>query len=334
MKEEKRLITFDFLKFIAIFMVLWGHALQYFFSGNYYDNMLYRIIYSVHMPLFMTILGFFAAKLNNIEAREALRKKFRQLVLPTLTFGILYCILDCYLNHWGVNIILGKYIYCFWFLKSAMLCCLLYILSRYFKYPVSYFGIIITLLLSQCIILFKVNLMYPCFIMGVVLKKNYEYVKNKTKALTIFSCLFYLVLLYFWNASFWVIPEINGKFIYNPFRVQFLSLYRIYYRIILGFVGSLFFLCLTEMIFKNLWHKGKLITCISFVGQETLGIYLLQVFILERMAPYYLQTRFEESFLFDFVITPLISIFIMVLCLAFTNALKRNIITAYLAFGK
>lgn len=55
-KHNKRLVSMDMLKGFAIFMVIVGHAVQYLVSGDYWDKGVYRVIYSFHMPLFMTII--------------------------------------------------------------------------------------------------------------------------------------------------------------------------------------------------------------------------------------------------------------------------------------
>lgn len=58
-QEKQRLYGFDNIKFILIFLVVLGHLLEISspFAGK---DMLYKIIYSCHMPVFIFISGFFA----------------------------------------------------------------------------------------------------------------------------------------------------------------------------------------------------------------------------------------------------------------------------------
>lgn len=91
--------AFDALKFFAIFLVLWGHAIQHLVSTEYYDEPIYRIIYSFHMPLFMTIVGYFSTNSNGNSIRSTLMKKFRQLLLPACIFGIMPSFVGYY--KWG-----------------------------------------------------------------------------------------------------------------------------------------------------------------------------------------------------------------------------------------
>lgn len=61
---EQRTNFIDFIKGIAIFLMLYGHSLQYgsgadfLQSGQYWENNVMKVIYSFHMPLFITISGY------------------------------------------------------------------------------------------------------------------------------------------------------------------------------------------------------------------------------------------------------------------------------------
>ena len=57
---KTRLLHLDLLKLFAIFLVLWGHSTQYFFTSNFIEEPVFRVIYRVHMPLFIMISGYFA----------------------------------------------------------------------------------------------------------------------------------------------------------------------------------------------------------------------------------------------------------------------------------
>lgn len=50
----------DIIKGLAIFLVIWGHIVQDT-AGNadiYFDNIVFKVIYSFHMPLFMLVSGY------------------------------------------------------------------------------------------------------------------------------------------------------------------------------------------------------------------------------------------------------------------------------------
>jgi fucose 4-O-acetylase-like acetyltransferase len=79
----------DLLKVFAIALVVVGHSIQY--SLPHFDsNVVYRFIYSFHMPLFMFISGYlgFSRKIKD----RFLYKKFRRLVVPFLAWTVIYSV--------------------------------------------------------------------------------------------------------------------------------------------------------------------------------------------------------------------------------------------------
>jgi len=63
--ERKRLIWADSLKGVLIILVVLGHAIQYTIGNECYENRLWNIIYSFHMPAFMAVSGYLAFRLNS-----------------------------------------------------------------------------------------------------------------------------------------------------------------------------------------------------------------------------------------------------------------------------
>ena len=61
---NKRNINIDLSKGILIILVVLGHSIQYAIgsewltSQKFYDDIIFRAIYSYHMPLFMMISGY------------------------------------------------------------------------------------------------------------------------------------------------------------------------------------------------------------------------------------------------------------------------------------
>lgn len=117
--------NFDIVKFVAIFLVIWGHCIAFMSSNNYEDNDAYRVIYSFHMPLFMVVSGFFAMNSLKMSLGKLILKKSIQLLLPCLTWGIIL---------WGIAVIALKgeslelgvlsnqLSQNFWFLRCLFIC--------------------------------------------------------------------------------------------------------------------------------------------------------------------------------------------------------------------
>ena len=79
-----RLYSFDALKVLSIFMVIVGHV--FFYSFHEANNLMWKFIDVVNMPMFMFISGFF----SGIPTGRGVLKRLRTLVLPTLMAGMLY----------------------------------------------------------------------------------------------------------------------------------------------------------------------------------------------------------------------------------------------------
>lgn len=64
MNKSQRSFEIDFIKAFAICLVVLGHSIQLFngteyrMTQSFYNNLIYKIIYSFHMPLFMLVSGY------------------------------------------------------------------------------------------------------------------------------------------------------------------------------------------------------------------------------------------------------------------------------------
>ena len=100
--ENKRIDYLDYTKGFGILLVILGHI---------YDasNPIKIWLYSFHMPLFFIISGFFANK--NIEFKVLFKKKFKSLIIPYISFGIITIVLMIITN--GLSGKLKEYVYFF-----------------------------------------------------------------------------------------------------------------------------------------------------------------------------------------------------------------------------
>ena len=56
MRRDKRI---DALRGLLMILVVLGHVIQYVYEPKDFDNnILFRVIYSFHMPLFMCVSGY------------------------------------------------------------------------------------------------------------------------------------------------------------------------------------------------------------------------------------------------------------------------------------
>ena len=99
---KKRDDYFDIVRGIAVFLMLWGHSIQYSSCGtfDFFENRLYQFIYSFHMPLFMLLAGyFFYFSLQKHSIGHTLLNRVRSLGIPLLVWGFfLYFVTIGYIN--------------------------------------------------------------------------------------------------------------------------------------------------------------------------------------------------------------------------------------------
>lgn len=321
--------TLDALKLFAIFLVLWGHAIQRFLPSAYYDEPMYRVIYSFHMPLFMALVGYFATSLTRLSLREVLLKKGRQLLLPTVSFALFpvanSLIYTGWVNgdwHSAITESIRVEVSFFWFLKSAFVCSLLYYLS-FHNIHKPLWAIIASLIVSQAISIFQVQQLYPPFLLGVWLRNNDGRILSCPWRWVAASGMIFLVLLLFWDASFWQTASF-----YEP-----IYWYRKTYRIVIGLAGTTFFFSLFKGMAAEWSACQRWFGRVGVYGQETLGIYMLQTFILEMALARYLDFGHLGFVTFNFIVAPVLSVAVLMVCLCIIALIRRSRVCSFLFLG-
>lgn len=181
----------DLLRGTAVLLMVLGHCVQ-FGSGNeylqnhlFYQNFVFKFIYTFHMPLFMTISGYLfysTIERNSItggDIRLLVKKKFRSLILPIITFSILSEIF---------HIVNGKHNYAqevvkdfilslksrFWFLWAVFLACLLVLVINqlFCDNVVAYIlSFVVSFFIPESWGLSIILFVYPYFLLGYWFRK-------------------------------------------------------------------------------------------------------------------------------------------------------------------
>lgn len=335
--------SFDVLKFFAIFLVVWGHCIQNLHSCNYCEEPVYRIIYSFHMPLFMTISGFFSLSSMTAPPDFFLKKKFRQLLLPSFTWGGVRFVLiigfaiisDGVINRsriissfLGLMFGMGAY----WFLKACFLCYVFAYIAL--RFPNRGIGIVFTLILSQFTPWYNMWLMYPCFLIGIALK-------SKQRLLNVLHfygsyLLLFLCLLFFWNESYLKYSKGLGlgllNYIYGTEEILIVLHYGLY-KFLVGILGSLGIIGLFSRFIPQNSDNICIRLCADW-GKYTLGIYLMDSLFTGAILPLLLNLDGMNFFLFNFVITPSISVLFIAVGVFIIKKTSKNKFCGLLFWGK
>ena len=89
----KRNTFIDISKGVAIFLMLWGHCIQYCGGSNYdfFGNLIFKAIYSFHMPLFALISGYlFFFSFSKRDLKELLTIRLKSLLKPIIFCSVLH----------------------------------------------------------------------------------------------------------------------------------------------------------------------------------------------------------------------------------------------------
>ena len=90
--QKKRDVSLDIAKGILIFLVVWGHSIQfglgyeYGDAGKYWHDYVYRAIYTFHMPLFMAISGYLFYYSNKKSFKDVITSRLKSIGIPYLNY--------------------------------------------------------------------------------------------------------------------------------------------------------------------------------------------------------------------------------------------------------
>ena len=337
----QRLPVWDLLKLFAIFLVMWGHSITAFSSSVSEQNPVFIRLNGFHVGLFMMISGYFSLSAFRLSPLRFLSKKFYQLVYPCFAWGgVKWVIIETALIITGglasltlSGLLSDLYWFSdFWFLKSCFLCfCIAYlghilpIKSRYWM-P-------LTVIVSQVVPPFSIPFMYPCFLAGMVLRKDEGLMKWIVSHPSVLLVLFSM-MLFGWNQEAWNkshgIPA--GVLSSDVFTWVGLLFYRSY-RLMLGVVGGLTFISLSHNAFTKACCS-PVIKTLSEWGRYTLELYIVQHFVLEQTLCHFIQFDNYSLTVFSVLISPVASVLVLLLCLCIIRLIYQSRTLSKFLFAK
>ena len=326
MVTKKREVWLDYLKCIAVFLVVWGHILLNCVTNNHKYNVA-GIIYATHIPLFLVISGYLIKDKPIIATLKIIFKRF---VIPYIVWCIIMSLF--YLGKKRLtnidllveNIVAIKngILYDFlWFIKAYSLSFLLYQILKFKTLYRAIIGVAVLIVLNLVFLnikpisqLLSLTLYTYTFIsLSSVIK---DYIKN----ITIYKGLGCLLLFVF------LLPFATWE--NNYFSMSFSVLYEnsewhiFIIRLLIGVSSSLFLISL-----KCLFDEEKFsLTIIPKIGEYTISIYLLQTLLVEGVLPRIVQTN---SILLSFIL----ALFMLLLSYIIVVALSKSRILNRVLFG-
>lgn len=318
----------DSLKGYAIFLVVYGHVVQCFNEDWQYDRIELAII-MFHMPLFMIISGYFAfGTFEGYSFKDNLRKRFIQLMVPSLTMGAINA---CLVG--GGKILQSKPLETLYFL-NLILTGMWYLTTLFLLYSVGillhhtignkffYTGWILFYLfvyfMPDIWVANSIEYLVPFFLLGMMSRKH-EWSWNKLPLWIVCPCIciFIIVGLKFdFSCSMYEMSE----YIYSMEYI---------YKSLIRLLGGLSGIVMSMFVVRYLiqWTNTRVIQVVAKVGMMTLPIYILhQKFLMfNRLSV----LRLDNNILFV-----LITVSLMFVCVWTYRRLKCYKILALLLFGE
>lgn len=291
-----RVLELDFAKFVAIILVTLGHSIQIIGRSNCFEDPLFSTIYSFHMPLFIMISGFFFISSLKLSFCEMLSRKTVSLILPVLSYAIpLFIALAIYKRTFPPFIILINSIGNIWFLLTLFNCYIL--LFVMLKSRVCFtLGLLLLLLGAFVGILQKTIFLFPYFLVGYLIRKNYDIFLKYNYLIVFSSFIFFIILLSFWNADY-TIYRTQLKWIQNGmFNIS--VFYITVYRYFIGLAGSLFVLSFSILLGRS----EKIHSVFYSIGGKTLTVYLIQMFAMFYLGVLGISLKCSDSYWIELLV--------------------------------
>ncbi len=312
----KRIVWIDILKLFTIYLVLWGHAIMHY-QSDYERSYIFLTINAFHMSLFMMLSGYFATSSMMLSAGDFFSKKFRQLLLPCISWGIV-----CWIFirsgliegrfHLDVKKLFSGWLGLidnFWFLKSCFICYTLsWLCYRCGRFKLLVVGVVWILCTMQG--RFNLSMMFPSFIAGMLLRKNTIVDSWMTRKWPNVLLLFVLLMI--------------PKLIYT--NVDFYL-----YKLLLGLSGAVGCIYLFKEIIGKL-AVTPILGQLARMGEATLGIYIIQAIVLEVLMPRYISFR-EFPIVIVILLMPFMAFTTLLFCIAIIRLINHSKLLNLLMFG-
>ena len=337
MKESNRNYSYDILKFVAIFLVCWGHSIQYLHCDeSYWNNTVWETIYSFHMPLFFFMSGIFTfSSIKKYNFKAFLIKRTKMLLLPYLVWHILDYLVQIFIfkAYDGIELKFGW----LWFLLVLYICELLaYILISVYRknHIFSFLMLVVVLLVPKIgrIAFYLIILLVGCIYQYLCIKCSDKVIV----IITVFAFLCVILLLPFFKGIFYITFFDTYEFIRGNYWGCLNHLMITIYKLGIGISISILLVYFANVLERLcIPYRPRIIN----IGQNTMEIYILQSLLLEKLCPMIFNcsklqiSNIYHFILYSFLITPIVAFLLFIICYWLGFLLKRITILKFTLFG-
>lgn len=329
----------DILKGVSIILVIFAHCIQFGSGSDYlesklfFNNVVFKFIYSFHMPLFMLISGYlFYFSIQKHPLGYNLKTKLKTLLIPIIIWQTIWLFLTEFhvLTELCASYFFYTYLNTLWFITSVFInSYIVLICNKFVNDSICFYCLIII------ISLFIPNIhgynlyvfMFPYFLCAYLYNKTGGLLKTDNKSVkTIgFICLscFFAILLSRYEISDYAYT--SGTCIIRNRMFSIAQFYTDIFRWSIGLIGSLCVILFFDIIFSK-GQQLRIIKGLCVIGTKTMGLYIISTYLFKC---FYLLPIKEFSYiniLIETILTISISYFIIWL-------LEKNKYTRTYLFG-
>lgn len=335
--EDRERVYLNVAKGVAVFLMLWGHFIQYcaLDSFDFFENIVFKVIYSFHMPLFMLISGYlFFFSFEKRDLKTLLIHRTQNLLQPIVFASILNSIL-IKIPDLSFNLLDGalfdqmQSLWFLWCVLSSSLAVGIGCKITKNAWLQMVYCVLGILLVGMFPNIHMHLFMYPYFVIGFVYGKYKDAIPEQMKKLRYLSLLAFPVMLLFYQKKhyIYITPIYDSRM---P-AMEWITISA--FRWAIGLVGCLFVLCIISLLSRLIKEESmKAMKWIPCLGENSLAIYCLSVSLLSSYLPriynwivqmlgYNLFA--ENMMLYNLVFTPLLTVLYALILLGAIRVLKK-----------
>lgn len=283
-----RLVWVDSLKGWLMILVILGHSIQSVMPEGCYNNHVWNLIYSFHMPAFMALSGWLTFRgANNVDCKKFLQttlRRARQLLVPFLLWSLLSAI---FFKKASISAFLNMIVYpdtSFWFLWVLFWISFIFkgtqLLSRLFKINENILIIFACLLLIGLMVLTDTRVFGFQFISYYFLFFSVGYFVHKWNLADMKSFIvMLLVVLWAILGWFWSMHSLPSWFPHVKHIPA--SLLQYAYRGLTAIIAVVAILCSSHAMFNK---SGKFNLWMAKLGNVSLGLYTVHLLLISTIA--------------------------------------------------
>ena len=322
----------DFIKGLLIILVVLGHGLQFGFGSGYknaelfFDDYLFRAIYTFHMPLFMFISGYLFYYSNQKSYTIVVTSKIRSIGIPWATYSFIIYALTFWFSrmdtfYFSHFIIMMRNT--MWFLSSLLLNCFVVAsVTRLYRDKCKSQWVLTTLIILTFFIPGNIIpnthiFMFSFFLFGYwCCQKKLDlnlYLANRYVML-ILTCVF-VTSLFYYNKGL-TIYRGGDICILTDNGINLAILTKDVLMYLIGIMNGLWFLGISQLLTTYIKHDKA----ITLLGRKTLSIYGFQCIAYVIISA--CLDRYRIDIPHNYVTPTIITLLILLLC-EFGNKICR-----------